>query len=63
MVETAPYIKDLSELRYTLTASLRNYKRETFFPRVRKIFGKGALSIRMAAVKVYQRSSSDRSFI
>ena len=32
------------------------------FPRVRKIFGKSALSIRMAAVKVYQRSS-DRSFI
>ena len=31
LLETSPYIKDLSELRYTLTASLRNYKRIPIF--------------------------------
>ena len=29
-LETSPYIKDLSELRYTLTAWLRNFKRDIF---------------------------------
>ena len=37
-------------------------ERDIFSPSEKKIFGKSALSIRMAAVKVYQRSS-DRSFI
>ena len=40
MVETSQYIKYLSELRYTLTVSLRNHKRETFFPQMRKNLGK-----------------------
>ena len=38
MVETSQYIKYLSELRYTLTVSLRNHKRETFFSPSEKNF-------------------------